>query len=221
MKNSYCVYKHTFPNGKIYIGISGSDLKKRWGKGSGYLKQPLVYNAIKKYGWDNIKHEILDCNLDKAIAENKEIEYIKVFNSANRNFGYNISIGGNSNGKQSRETKLKISQKLKGRQFSDATRKKLSESAKIKAFSEEHRKHIGDVNRGEKSKWYGTHLTQQQKDALSKRFDKKILCVETNVIYKNFLQIERELGIDRNCVSRCVKGLFKKAGNLHWKLLED
>lgn len=221
MNNNYSVYKHIFPNGKVYIGISSNDLKRRWGNGSGYLKQPLIYNAIKKYGWNNIKHEILDCKLDKTTAENKEIEYIRKFNSANRCFGYNISIGGNSNGKHSNETKQKISQKLKGRQFNDETRKKLSESAKLKHFSAEHRKHIGDVNRGEKSKWYGTHLTQEQKDNISKRFDKKILCVETQVIYKNFLQIEKELGIDRNCVSRCVKGIFEKAGKLHWILLED
>ena len=218
---NYCVYKHTFPNGKIYIGISGSNLKKRWGNGSGYAKQSLVYNAIKKYGWNNIKHEILEVGLDKITAENKEIEYIKLFKSNNRGCGYNISNGGNSNGKQTEETKRKISQKLKGRTFTDETREKFSKSAKIKVFSPEHRKHIGDVNRGEKSKWYGTHLTAEQKERLSKRFDKKILCVETNIVYRSFLQIERLLGIDRNCVSRCVKGLFEKAGNFHWILLED
>lgn len=32
----YCVYKHTAPNGKVYIGITKQKPKYRWGRGSGY-----------------------------------------------------------------------------------------------------------------------------------------------------------------------------------------
>ena len=40
MQNNFCVYKHTCPNGKVYIGITGKKPKHRWGKdGSGYKKQ--------------------------------------------------------------------------------------------------------------------------------------------------------------------------------------
>lgn len=55
MKNSYCVYCHTFPNGKRYVGIS-SDCEKRWRNGKGYETQPKMNRAIQKYGWENIKH---------------------------------------------------------------------------------------------------------------------------------------------------------------------
>ena len=56
----YIVYKHTSPSGKVYIGITGRTVKERWGKnGNGYKYCPYFYRAIKKYGWDNIKHEIL------------------------------------------------------------------------------------------------------------------------------------------------------------------
>ena len=57
----YKVYKHTFPNGKIYIGItSKKNVKRRWGNGgSGYKDQTYMRNAINKYGWENVKHEIL------------------------------------------------------------------------------------------------------------------------------------------------------------------
>lgn len=45
----YFVYKHTFPNGKIYIGITDQKPERRWRNGIGYRRQPYVYNAIKKY----------------------------------------------------------------------------------------------------------------------------------------------------------------------------
>ena len=55
----YVVYKHTSPSGKVYIGITGQDIHRRWrNNGEGYRGQ-LFYNAIKKYGWENISHEIL------------------------------------------------------------------------------------------------------------------------------------------------------------------
>lgn len=29
----YSVYKHTFPNGKVYIGMTGQEPEKRWANG--------------------------------------------------------------------------------------------------------------------------------------------------------------------------------------------
>ena len=56
---SYYVYKHTSPNNKIYIGITGQNPEKRWQSGIGYVGNTHFANAIKKYGWKNFKHEIL------------------------------------------------------------------------------------------------------------------------------------------------------------------
>ena len=65
MNKKFCVYRHIFPNGKSYIGITSKKPNQRWENGKGYSKtgQNAIYNAIKKYGWDNIKHEILFDNL--------------------------------------------------------------------------------------------------------------------------------------------------------------
>ena len=51
---NYCVYKHTTPNNKVYIGITCKDPNSRWRNGEGYATQKYFYKAIKKYGWDNI-----------------------------------------------------------------------------------------------------------------------------------------------------------------------
>ena len=64
------VYMHTFPNGKVYIGITSQETERRWrSDGYGYNKQGLIFNAICKYGWDNVDHKILACVAEKEEAE--------------------------------------------------------------------------------------------------------------------------------------------------------
>lgn len=58
---NYCVYKHTSPSNKVYIGITSQEPERRWKNGNGYKKNLYFTKAIKKYGWDNFAHEILWC----------------------------------------------------------------------------------------------------------------------------------------------------------------
>lgn len=82
------VYKHTFPDGKIYIGIANNYLS-RWNDGKGYSDNPPMYEAIKQYGWDNIKHEILkECDT-RHEAEQLEQRLILAYHSENEEIGYN------------------------------------------------------------------------------------------------------------------------------------
>lgn len=92
------VYKHTFPNGKVYFGYTSyKNTNKRWGKnGDGYKNQP-VYDAIEHFGWDNIKHEIIAKGIP-TVAEAKILEK-KLINEHHSNdirFGYNFTPGGDS-----------------------------------------------------------------------------------------------------------------------------
>lgn len=90
----YTVYIHNFPNGKRYVGITSQDVEKRWHQdGSGYKGQ-MVYNAIQKYGWDNIFHEIFASNLTKEEAINMEKLLIQKLQTNNIQNGYNLTIGG-------------------------------------------------------------------------------------------------------------------------------
>ena len=91
----YTLYKHIFPNGKIYIGITCQDPIIRWRKdGSGYKNNPLMWKAIQKYGWENITHEICYTNLSEDEANNLEQALVKEYNSTDPKFGYNIRPGG-------------------------------------------------------------------------------------------------------------------------------
>ena len=90
----YTVYKHTAPNGKVYIGITEQKPEDRWRNGKGYKGQPYWYRAILKYGWENIKHEIVCDHLKDWQAGKVEKSLIDYFDSTNRDKGYNISTGG-------------------------------------------------------------------------------------------------------------------------------
>lgn len=67
--DNYIVYRHTSPNGKVYIGITSRKPEQRWKNVNGYKDSPKFYNAIKKYGWDNFKHEILFDGLNEITAK--------------------------------------------------------------------------------------------------------------------------------------------------------
>ena len=91
-----CVYIHTNKtNGKVYIGITGRNPLERWNNGKGYKLNPYFWKAIKKYGWNGFNHDILEDNLTREEAKEKEIYYIKKYDSTNRSKGYNIQRGGN------------------------------------------------------------------------------------------------------------------------------
>lgn len=106
MKNiteKYLVYEHVFPNEKKYFGITNkTNPTHRWKKnGRGYTKshQPVMHNAIQKYGWDNIEHNILFTDLPKSEAIKIEKELISKYktNCHNGNGGYNMTDGGEGN----------------------------------------------------------------------------------------------------------------------------
>lgn len=145
---SYSVYKHIFPNGKVYIGITSQPLEKRFENGRGYRKCPKIHNAILKYGWNNVEHEMLYSGLSKQEAEQKEIELIAFYGSVEN--GYNIEHGGNTTGTHSVETRKKISEGNKGK-----SKPKFSDSRKAQ---------YSEMFRGEKNPFYGKHHSETVKD---------------------------------------------------------
>ena len=91
----WCVYMHTNKiNHKVYVGITGQKPKRRWHNGAGYQSQQYFWRAIQKYGWDGFEHIIFAENLTKEEACKMEKCLISLYNTTNRNCGYNISTGG-------------------------------------------------------------------------------------------------------------------------------
>lgn len=87
------VYKIVFPNNKVYIGKTKniSDRIKKHKYSIRYYDTKLT-KAFVKYGFENLKWEILFESQDIDEVNNKEKEYISLHNSICN--GYNISKGG-------------------------------------------------------------------------------------------------------------------------------
>ena len=73
----YSIYKHTTPDGFVYIGATAQKPKNRWNNGENYKFVPKFYEAIKRFGWDNIQHEVVCEVSSREEAYIKEKEYIE------------------------------------------------------------------------------------------------------------------------------------------------
>lgn len=129
---SYKVYMHKTQSGGVYIGITRQSLKRRWRNGSSYIECRHFYNAIKKYGWDNIEHKLLFDNLTELEA--KMIEQDLIYYYKKQGISYNITDGGDGTYglKCSEDRKQKISKantgKYVGRKLSDEWKAKIVEN---------------------------------------------------------------------------------------------
>ena len=221
---SYCVYKHTSPQGKIYIGITSLPPQRRWQYGAGYRYNTHFFSAIIKYGWDNFSHEILFSGLSKEEAETKEIELIARFDSTNPHRGYNHGLGGNSVGKMSEETRKKISDSTKGEKsfhygkcHSEEAKRKMSIAAKKRPpMSAETRRKIGEAERGEKHWTHQKPFTEEHRKRIAQSHCKPIICVETQITYSSTLEAAERTGINKGNINSCCSGKRKKAGGFSW-----
>lgn len=92
------VYCHTNKvNGKKYIGITSERfLRHRFHRGEGYRSCKVFYRAIKKYGWDAFRSEVLRDNLTMWQALSLEHDYVKKFRTTDPRYGYNMVDGGHA-----------------------------------------------------------------------------------------------------------------------------
>ena len=157
------IYKITcLVSGKIYVGLTQQKLKRRIGQHKSKSKTVKfgVDAAIAKYGWENFTVEVIEtCPVEKL--NEREIFWIAELNSKTPN-GYNLTDGGDGGRGRSpsKETRDKISAKLKGK----------PSSKKGKPLSKEHKEKLSanhaDV-KGEKHPFFGKHHSQETKDKLS------------------------------------------------------
>lgn len=88
------IYKIDFPNGKSYIG-KAVDIKRRIQEHNTDKRQPVLYAAIQKYFNGSIPYfTILEKNILRENLSEKERYYIALYQSNNREFGYNLTDGG-------------------------------------------------------------------------------------------------------------------------------
>lgn len=240
MGEYYSVYRHTTPNGKIYIGITNRDPVVRWRNGTGYSSSPHFNRAIAKFGWENITHEILLVGLTKEEACAEEKRLIALHNSADRRFGYNCTYGGETGVKLTPEVKKKISERAKrfysdpqhredvrnrmiGVKPSDETRKKMSK-AKIgkprphtkeqnQKISEGIRRALEDESVAEKYR----NLARSHGKAHSKPVEQYTKDGKFVQKFESGKEAARRTGVRGGNISKCCNGKTPSAGGYIWR----
>ena len=202
----YCVYKHTAPNGKVYIGITSQDVLARWNHGNGYKNNKHFFSAIVKYGWDNIRHEILYDDLTKEDACKKEIELIEEHDSTNPNKGYNSSTGGECG--------------TKGARLSEETRRKMSEARS----GEKHflyGKHPSDEAREKmREAKIGKRISAEHAKILRESRERSVMCIELNIVFPSAANAEKCTGVNATSICNVCKQRRKTAGGYGCKYAE-
>jgi group I intron endonuclease len=111
MKKGY-IYKITSTSGRIYMGQT-IDIKRRKTTYSKYRckGQKRLYDSLVKHGWENHLFEILEEREEDYSLNEREIYWIKVFDSYKN--GLNMTEGGKVI-RLNEESLKKISEALKG-----------------------------------------------------------------------------------------------------------
>lgn len=203
-ESKWSLYRHITPLGKVYIGITSQKPEYRWNKGNGYLnsRKTKPKSSIIKYGWDNIKHEVLFTNLDEDTTKRLEVELIRHYK--NLGISLNHTDGGEGvKGITPWNKGIKIpyekSNKLRGKKLSEEHKKKLSISHKGKVsrkgfhLTPSQIENLREANIGRKK-------SIEEKEKISKAFSKPVALLDPNgyVIkrYNSATEAAIELDID-------------------------
>jgi group I intron endonuclease len=229
----YCVYRHTSPSGKVYIGITCQNPIRRWAHGHGYRNNPYFSRAILKYGWDNFTHEVLFSGLSKEDACEKEIELIRFHKSNNEDYGYNISSGGEfptTGRKLSDEEKRKLSECRRGekhpfygKKLSEEHRRKMSDAHKGKTvWDEAHRRQISERQKGDKNHMYGKHLSDETRRKMSDSHRKYTIVQmdmsgELVAVFPTTKAAAKAVGGHASTIAAVCAGKRKTSAGFKWK----
>lgn len=209
METNYKVYVHIAPNGKRYYGITKRKVEVRWRNGKGYKRHDHFYRAINKHGWDNFEHIVIARGLSEEEAKWLEVELIREWDTTNKEYGYNITKGGEgTNGlKHSEETRKKLSEINEGKTLSEETKQKMSEAKKgkkHKPFSEEYKQKMSEANKGENN----PNAT-------------KVYCVELDMVFNTVTEASKFVGCGISNISMVLRRKSKTAKGYHWIYAED
>lgn len=224
-ENKWSLYRHTTPSGKVYIGITSQIPKYRWNNGKGYFncsKSPLK-SSIIKYGWGNIKHEVLFTNLTEDTAKSLEIKLIKHYK--NLGISLNITDGGEGcRGVIPWNKGIKIpyekSNKLKGTHLTEEHKRKISLSHKGKScrgkgwkLSDKQKALLKSINTGRIRPDY-----ERLKISQNSANNKKVVELDTNGniihIYRSASEAGKKYNISSSWVAKACRNKTVCSGHI-------
>lgn|SRR3990167_3047436 len=129
-------------NGKVYVGQTTRSLRIRWGQHKlAARKHPETYLhfAINKYGESMFSVSIVATAQSSEELDCLEKRWILMRSANHRDYGYNMTAGGDGSSNVSEESKQKRIAKMRGRTLSPEHRKKLSDALRGRPQSMSHR----------------------------------------------------------------------------------
>lgn len=228
------IYKITnLINSKVYIGQTTQDISKRINQ---HFKPSskscrAIGSAIKKYGRQNFKIEIIDKANNLNELTEKEVYWITKYNSIVPN-GYNLKLGTKKNGVSSetrqkmsknyenKELWLKISTKSKENWQNPKYRENISNKRREMWKTPEYRQKMAIIREINKIVIEAGRLKGLDKSRELKK--KKILgtCIETGieVCYKSISEAVLD-GFLQSQISRCCAGKSKTHRGYYWRFI--
>lgn len=223
--DNYSVYKHTTPSGKVYIGITSKPVEKRWLNGRGYRRNEHFWNAIQKYGWDNIEHTVLASGLSKEEASEVEKMYISLFHSHEMKHGYNLTEGGETGIVHTMESRRKLSESRKGQHynigvpFTEERKRHLSENhADVSGENNPmwgKKKPLEEIARRQAHREYTTGADHPSARPILQ------LDMDGNIVNRWGCIIDAAEHFCRTSIKDCLKGKYKQHRGYQWRYADE
>ena len=186
------IYELKCPGNESYIGQTHKKLEDRWRKGKAYRPNSKVGKAIAKYGWDNIEKNVLYVDLTPEEADYIEVKEIEKRGGINHPLVLNGQSGGH-----------------KGYTLSDFNLNVQSDL--MKKYYKEHPEFAKEKSKSSKKYYYEDHPERTIKvDQYS--YDGK----EFIASYESAIEAQRQTGVNRNGISKCITGEHDSAGGFRW-----
>jgi group I intron endonuclease len=225
----YTIYKLIDPetNEVRYIGLTFNNLKQRLKSHCSEKSKSHKSNwvqSLRKRGLKPIIESIEDNISSYDDVCEREIYYIEKYKSEGHRLT-NMASGGNKNKKMSDETRKKMSESAKNRNFklvlSDDTKKILSEKAKERFEKDFERERLRVSNK----KYEDSKTEEQKKHDILIQNPKSVLQYDKdmNLIneYLSLREAERITNVSRSNIIKCCKNKVKSAGGYIWKYKSD
>ena len=204
-----------------------------------------LHSAMRHYGEDNFKVELLENNIPKSLVDERETYYINKYDTFYKNNkGYNMTMGGQgvhnySHTNETRE-KLKVTSKkfwndLKAnlQEYNEFIERRRQHQIGLK-FSDEHKRKLSEIAKtriGEKNPFYNKHHTDETRKKLSEMHTKQVgmydlddnlIMIFKSLTLANEWLIEQGKTNNRGAITRIskiCKGIDKTAYGYKWKFL--
>jgi group I intron endonuclease len=200
-------------NGKVYVGQS-IHIFRRWREEKQGNINEYVQSSFKKYGLENFSFEVLEeirADTREELIDKlnqREIFYIKIFDCTNPDKGYNLTFGGEGV-VPTEEVRKRISIALKGKNnpmFGKHLSKEIREKLSLvsKRYWKEHPEKNPMKNPENVARVAAAHF-------------KKIICVETGIVYSSLSEAVKKLNLNQGHLSDCLNGRRKTTGGYHFQ----